>query len=101
MQEFTFNGDENINEKGCYMYISFNEESLNSNLFVTCSGAASVIPDGKTKYWFLYNFVHSRDWKKISKLRIRPTTYRFSKDRFKEFGMAIAFPINHFISQNN
>jgi hypothetical protein len=64
MQEFTISkNDEYTSEPGYYMYISFNEEPLDGNLLVTCSGSALIIPDGKTKYWFLYNFLHSKDWR--------------------------------------
>ena len=101
MLEFTINGDENVNEAGGYMYISFNEELVQTNHLISCSGAALIMPDGKTKYWFLYNFLHTGDWKRILKMRIRPRNYTFSKKQLKQFGVAIAWLINNFISQNN
>jgi hypothetical protein len=83
------------------MSIRFNEESLGSTMLVSCSGSAVIAPDGKTKYRFLYNFMHSRDWKKISRIRIEQPGQQFSTRQLREFGKQIAHLINYFISRSN
>ena len=102
MQEFTLSRcDEFTSDPESSVYISFNEAPFEGEFLVACSGAALIIPDGKTKYWFLYKFLHTRDWRKVSKLIVRPKNYTFSKKELKEFGLMIVFLINNFISQNN
>lgn len=98
---FTVNtGITNINQEGDQLSIGFHDCHIPGKDLFVCRGSV-FIEAGDVKYWLYYRFCHTGNWQKITSIRVTAMDDIFSKKKLMEFGKAIAYLINHYLSTSN